>query len=82
MVAWNKTLSDSPLVASVRDLGVQFLDNDINISGQEPPEHKSTQRLWAIHGTHQNGSLYLWGSVQPEEKSSGEMYLARVRPSR
>ncbi|WP_246043228.1 hypothetical protein [Tessaracoccus massiliensis] len=133
MVAWNKTLSDSPLVASVRDLGVQFLDNDINISGQdavtsvelpgdetfwifgdtlegpfetvrylslmevlsntgaivplqdisdgikdftyltgpdgrrarqmiafEPPEHKSTQRLWAIHGTHQNGSLYLY----------------------
>lgn len=48
----------------------------------EPPECKSTQRLWAIHGTHQNGSLYLWGSVQPEEKSSGEMYLARVRPSR
>gem|GEM_PF-3149443 len=113
----------------------------------EPPEHKSTQRLWAIHGTYQNdhlylyyhritmdqkldvfetfqldgmgiakadkdyqftrlvapdgthefwkgdqpgfgvfvqeidGWLYLWGSVQPEEKSSGEMYLARVRPS-
>ena len=214
------TLPDSPLVASVRDLGVQFLDNDVDISGQdavtsvelpndetfwifgdtlegpfetvrylsltevlsntgaivpkqdisdgikeftyltepdgkrarqliafEPPEHKSTQRLWAIHGTHQDGALYLyyhritmdqkldvfetfqldgmgiakadadynftrltapdgthefwkgdepgfgvfiqevdgwlylWGSVQPEEKSSGEMYLARVRPS-
>lgn len=214
-------LKDSPLVARVRDLGVQFLDNDVNISGQdavtsvempgndtfwifgdtlegpfdtvrymsltevlsntgalvpkqdisdgikdftyladetgkrarqmikfEPPEHKSTQRLWAIHGTHQNGHLYLyyhritmdqqldvfetfqldgmgiakadenynferlrapdgthefwkgdepgfgvfiqeidgwlylWGSVQPEEKSSGEMYLARVRPDR
>lgn len=213
------TLSDSPLIASVRDLGVQFLDNDVNINGQdavtsvelpggetfwifgdtlegpfetvryfnltevlsntgaivplqdisdgitdftyltepdgkrarqliafEPPEHKSTQRLWAIHGTHQNGHLYLyyhritmdqkldvfeffeldgmgiaradeayqftrlrapdgsyefwkgdepgfgvfiqeidgwlylWGSVQPAEKSSGEMYLARVRP--
>ncbi|AQP45587.1 DUF4185 domain-containing protein [Tessaracoccus flavus] len=212
-------LSDSPLVASVRDLGVQFLNNDVNISGQdavtsvelpgdetfwifgdtlegpfetvrylqltevlsntgaivpkqdisdgikefayltepdgsrarqlirfEPPEHKSTQRLWAIHGTYQGGHLYLyyhritmdqkldvfetfqldgmgiakadddfyferlvapdgthefwkgnepgfgvfiqevdgwlylWGSVQPEEKSSGEMYLARVRP--
>lgn len=26
----------------------------------EPPEHKSTQRLWAIHGTHQNGHLYLY----------------------
>lgn len=213
-------LNDSPLVASVRDLGVQFLDNDVNISGQdavtsvelpgddtfwtfgdtlegafetvrylsltdvlsntgaivpkqdisdgikdfayltepdgrrarqlirfEPPEHKSTQRLWAIHGTHQGGHLYLyyhritmdqkldvfetfqldgmgiakadehynferlvapdgthefwkgdqpgfgvfiqevdgwlylWGSVQPEENSSGEMYLARVRPA-
>lgn len=213
-------LSESPLAAQVRDLGVQFLDNDVDISGQdaatsvelpddktfwifgdtltgpfdtvrnlpltevlsntgaivpkqdisdgireftyradpdgkrarqliqfEPPEHKSTQRLWAIHGTYQRGHLYLyyhritmdqkldvfetfqldgmgiakadenysferlvapdgthefwkgdepgfgvfiqeidgwlylWGSVQPEEKSSGEMYLARVRPA-
>ena len=127
------TPHDSRLVARVRDLGVQFLDNDVDISGQdavtsvelpgdetfwifgdtlegpfetvrylsltevlsntgaivpkqdisdgikeftyltepdgkgarqliafEPPEHKSTQRLWAIHGTHQNGSLYLY----------------------
>ncbi|WP_029136322.1 DUF4185 domain-containing protein [Nakamurella lactea] len=29
------TLPDSPLVASVRDLGVQFLDNDIDITGQD-----------------------------------------------
>ncbi|MGI8417065.1 MAG: DUF4185 domain-containing protein, partial [Nakamurella sp.] len=28
------------------------------------------------HGEH----LYLWGSVQPESKSSGDMYLARVLP--
>lgn len=26
----------------------------------EPPEHTSTQRLWAIHGTHQGGHLYLY----------------------
>lgn len=24
--------------------------------------------------------LYLWGSIQPEEKSFGDLYLARVRP--
>ncbi len=211
------TQPDSPLVASVGDLGVQFLD--IDISGQDavssveladgttfwifgdtiegpfdsirgfeltevqsntgavvplqdlsagvtefrylptpdetrarqlipfvPPEHKSRQRLWAIHGAevdHQlylyyhritmdptrdvfetfsldgmgvakagsdfqferllapDGSyewwkgdlpgfgvwvqrhgeyLYLGGSIQPESKSSGDMYLARVLP--
>ncbi|ACQ79691.1 hypothetical protein Bcav_1433 [Beutenbergia cavernae DSM 12333] len=214
------SLQDSPLVASVRDLGVQFADNDVGITGQDavssvrlsdgttfwifgdtiegpfdsirgfeltevlsntgaivpmqdisngvrefryltdpqgtrarqlinflPPEHKATQRLWAIHGTqvadqlylyyHRitmdperdvfetfqldgmgvaraavpdyqferlpalDGSqewwkgdepgfgvwvqrhdehLYLWGSIQPESKSAGDMYLARVRP--
>lgn len=212
-------LQDSPLVASVRDLGVQFADNDVDITGQdavssvelddgttfwifgdtiegpfdsirgfeltevlsntgavvplqdisdgvrafryitddtgtrarqliefEPPEHKSRQRLWAIHGAQVDGQLYLyyhritmdpevdvfetfqldgmgvaragrdwrferlrapdgtyewwkgdepgfgvwvqrhgehlylWGSIQPEEKSFGDMYLARVRP--
>lgn len=214
------TLRPSPLVASVRDLGVQFGDNDVDITGQDavssvvlpgdetfwifgdtvegpfdtirgfeltevlsntgaivplqdlsdgvrtfryltepsgrrarqligflPPEHRSTQRLWAIHGVHTGGSLYLyyhritmdptldvfetftldgmgvaraagpgydferlaapdgsyewwkgdepgfgvwvqphgehlylWGSIQPESKSAGDMYLARVRP--
>lgn len=213
------SLNDSPLVASVRDLGVQFLDNHVDITGQdavssielpnrqtfwifgdtiegpfetiryfeltevlsntgaivplqdisqgvhdfryltEPdgsrarqlihfanPEHKSRQRLWAIHGAHVNGHLYLyyhkitmdpsrdvfefftldgmgvakadddyyferlaapdgtlewwkgdepgfgvwvqehggylylWGSIQPESKSAGDLYLARVRP--
>ena len=127
------TLRPSPLVASVRDLGVQFSDNDLDITGQdavtsvllpgdetfwifgdtvegpfdtirgfeltevlsntgaivplqdisdgvkafrylaEPsgararqligfvaPEHKSTQRLWAIHGVHTGGHLYLY----------------------
>ncbi|MBZ2194877.1 DUF4185 domain-containing protein [Occultella gossypii] len=212
-------LQDSPLVASVRDLGVQFLKNDVDITGQDavssvelsdgttfwifgdtiegpfdsirgfeltevlsntgaivplqdissgvqefryltepdgtrarqlirfiPPEHKARQRLWAIHGAQvgeqlylyyhritmdpevdvfetfvldgmgvakagpdhyfermpapdgsyewwkggepgfgvwvqQHGDhLYLWGSIQPEEKSAGDMYLARVRP--
>lgn len=214
------TLQSSRLVASVRDLGVQFADNDLDITGQDavssvaladgstfwifgdtiegpfesirgfeltevlsntgalvpqqdlsagvrqfeylatpdgtrarqliefiPPEHKARQRLWAIHGaevgdqlylyhhkitmdptldvfdtfvldgmgvaragkdyrftrlTAPDGSLewwkgdepgfgvwvqqhdeylYLWGSIQPESKSSGEMYLARVRPA-
>lgn len=214
------SLQDSPLVASVRDLGVQFADNDVDITGQDavssveladgttfwifgdtiegpfdsirgfeltevlsntgaivplqdlshgvrefryltnpegtrarqligfiPPEHKSRQRLWAIHGAQvgeqlylyyhritmdptrdvfetfvldgmgvaratgpdyeferlraPDGSyewwkgdqpgfgvwvqrhgeyLYLWGSIQPESKSAGDMYLARVRP--
>src|SRR5688572_1178097 len=123
----------SPLVASVRDLGVQFSANDLDITGQdavtsvmlpgdetfwifgdtvegpfdtirgfeltevlsntgaivplqdisdgvktfsyltEPsgararqlirfiePEHRSTQRLWAIHGVHTGGCLYLY----------------------
>lgn len=126
-------LPESPLVASVRDLGTQFLDNDVDITGQdavtsvdlgdgttfwifgdtiegpfdsirgfeltevlsntgaivplqdlsegvrefryltepggararqliafEPPEHKSTQRLWAIHGAQVGESLYLY----------------------
>lgn len=213
------TLPDSPLVASVRDLGVQFSGNDLDITGQDavssvpladrttfwifgdtiegpfdtirgfeltevlsntgaivplqdisagvrefrylttpdgararqligfiPPEHKSRQRLWAIHGAQVSGQLYLyyhkitmdptldvfetftldgmgvakagpdfsferlrapddsyewwkggepgfgvwvqqhgehlylWGSIQPESKSAGDMYLARVRP--
>lgn len=212
-------LQDSPLVASVRDLGVQFADNDLDITGQDavssvalsdgstfwifgdtvegpfesirgfeltevlsntgalvpqqdlsqgvrrfeyltddegtrarqliefiPPEHRARQRLWAIHGAQvgdqlylfhhritmdptldvfdtfqldgmgvakagpdlrftrlpapdgtlewwkgdepgfgvwvqQHGEhLYLWGSVQPASKSSGDIYLARVRP--
>lgn len=212
-------LPRSPLVASVRDLGVQFADNDVDITGQDavtsvelgdgttfwifgdtiegpfdsirgfeltevlsntgaivplqdlsdgvrefryltdasgtrarqlvefvPPEHKARQRLWAIHGAQVGGSLYLyyhritmdpeldvfetfvldgmgvaragadheftrlpapdgshewwkgdepgfgvwvqphgdhlylWGSIQPESKSAGDMYLARVRP--
>ena len=30
------------------------------------------------HGEH----LYLWGSIQPESKSAGDMYLARVLPDR
>lgn len=215
------TLRPSPLVASVRDLGVQFAGNEAGITGQDavssiqlpgdetfwvfgdsvegpfdtirgfeltevlsntgavvplhdishgvrqfryltefpggrarqlidfiPPEHKSTQRLWAIHGVHVGGHLYLyyhritmdptldvfetftldgmgvargdsdlrferlkapdgtyewwkgdepgfgvwvqqhgehlylWGSIQPEEKSAGDMYLARVLPER
>ena len=112
------------------------------------PEHRSTQRLWAIHGVHSNGYLFLyyhritmdptldvfetfaldgmgiaragadyqferltapdgtsewwkgdqpgfgvwvqphggylhlWGSIQPESKSAGDMYLARVLPDR
>ena len=123
----------TPLVESVRDLGVQFLDNDINITGQDcvssvvlpddktfwifgdtiegpfetirnhpltdvlsntgcivplqdlsggvrdfeylkssdgtrprqliefqPPEHRSRQRLWAIHGASIDGDLYLY----------------------
>jgi hypothetical protein len=213
------TLPDSPLVASVRDLGTQFMDNDVDITGQDAvtsvllnngstfwifgdtiegpfdsirgfeltevlsntgalvplqdlsdgvrefdyltdpagtrarqliefvlPEHKARQRLWAIHGAQvgeqlylfyhkitmdpaldvfetftldgmgvakagpdyrferliaPDGSrewwkgdqpgfgvwvqphgayLYLWGSIQPESKSAGDMYLARVRP--
>lgn len=213
------SLPDSPLVAAVRDLGVQFRDNDVDITGQDAvtsvtlpdeqtfwifgdtiegpfdsirgfeltevlsntgaivplqdlsdgvrefryltdasgsrarqliefvaPEHKSRQRLWAIHGAHTGGHLYLyyhritmdptldvfetftldgmgvaraddeyrferlrapdgtfewwkgdqpgfgvwvqphgehlylWGSIQPESKSAGDMYLARVRP--
>lgn len=213
------TLPDSPLVASVRDLGTQFMDNDVDITGQDavssvllddgttfwifgdtiegpfesirgfeltevlsntgavvplqdlssgitdfryltdatgsrarqliefiPPEHKARQRLWAIHGAQvggqlylyyhkitmdptvdvfetftldgmgvakagpdhrfdrlaapdgslewwkgdqpgfgvwvqeHDGYLYLWGSIQPESKSSGDLYLARVRP--
>lgn len=213
------TLPDSPVVASVRDLGVQFLNNDLDITGQDAvssvplaggstfwifgdtiegpfdsirgfeltevlsntgaivpiqdlssgvtdfrylatpdgsrarqlipfitPEHKARQRLWAIHGaqvgdqlylyyhkitmdptrdvfetftldgmgvakagpdyrferlTAPDGSrewwkgdepgfgvwvqphgdhLYLWGSIQPASKSSGDLYLARVRP--
>jgi Domain of unknown function (DUF4185) len=213
------TLRTSPLVATVRDLGVQFRDNDVDITGQDavssvmlpesetfwifgdtiegpfdtirgfdltevlsntgaivplqdissgvlsfryltepsgararqligfiPPEQKATQRLWAIHGAHTGGHLYLyyhritmdptldvfetftldgmgvaragadyeferltapdgsyewwkgdqpgfgvwvqphgehlylWGSIQPESKSAGDMYLARVRP--
>ena len=122
-----------PLVRSVRDLGVQFLDNDVNITGHDcassvilpggrsfwifgdtiegpfetvrylpladvlsntgcivplqdishgvrdfeylkspdgqrprqliqfrPPEEKAKQRLWAVHGTHVNGHLYLY----------------------
>lgn len=213
------TLEPSRLVASVRDLGVQFSGNDVDITGQDavssvqlpddetfwvfgdsvegpfdsirgfeltdvlsntgaivpmqdltdgvrrfrylkddsgtrarqligflPPEHRSTQRLWAIHGVHTGGNLYLyyhritmdpaldvfetftldgmgvargdeehrferllapdgtyewwkgdqpgfgvwvqregehlylWGSIQPESKSAGDMYLARVLP--
>lgn len=209
----------SPLVAAVRDLGVQFMNNDVDITGQDavssmalaggdtfwvfgdtiegpfdsirgfeltevlsntgaivplqdlsqgvrefryltdpegsrarqligfiPPEHRSRQRLWAIHGVEVGGRLYLyyhritmdpdldvfetfqldgmgvarsgadyyferlpapdgsyewwkgdqpgfgvwvqqdgeylylWGSIQPASKSSGDMYLARVRP--
>jgi hypothetical protein len=211
---------EGPLVASVRDLGAQFLDNDIDITGQDcvssivlpdektfwvfgdtiegpfetirnhplagvlsntgcivplqdlssgvrdfaylatpdgtrarqligfvPPEDRSRQRLWAIHGVHVDGALYLyyhritmdptldvfesftldgmgiargdaafdftrltapdgthefwkghepgfgvfvqevddylylWGSIQPGSESSGDMYLARVRPA-
>jgi hypothetical protein len=215
------TLARSRLVASVRDLGVQFAGNEADITGQDavssielpgnetfwvfgdsvegpfdtirgfeltdvlsntgavvplhdlsdgvrtfrylteapggrarqliafiPPEHRSTQRLWAIHGAHVDGHLYLyyhritmdpaldvfetftldgmgvargdsdprferltapdgtyewwkgdepgfgvwvqrhgdhlylWGSIQPESKSAGDMYLARVLPDR
>jgi hypothetical protein len=123
----------TPLVQSVRDLGVQFLDNDVDVTGQDcvssivlphaqtfwvfgdtmegpfetirnhpltdvlsntgaivplqdlsagvrrfeylkssdgrrprqllpfiPPEDKAYQRLWAIHGAHVNGHLYLY----------------------
>ncbi len=126
-------LPKSPLVAAVRDLGVQFMANDVDITGQDavssveladgtsfwifgdtvegpfdsirgfeltevlsntgaivplqdlsegvrefryltgpdgararqligfiPPEHKSRQRLWAIHGAQVNGRLYLY----------------------
>lgn len=213
------TGSSRPLVSSVRDLGVQFLDNPLDITGHDcassirlpdgqtfwifgdtmegpfetirnhplsdvisgtgaivpiqdlsqgvrsfahltmpdgrrprqllewiPPEHRSTQRLWAVHGAHVNEHLYLyyhkvtmdpvrdvfeaftldgmglargddtyhferlqamdgtyelwkgdqpgfgawvqpfdehlylWGCIQPESKSAGDMYLARVRP--
>lgn len=220
-----QALRSSRLVASVRDLGIQFADNDLDITGQDAvssvaladgatfwifgdtiegpfesirgfeltevlsntgalvphqdlsagvgqfeylatprrgnterprarqliefiaPEHKARQRLWAIHGAQvsdqlylyyhkitmdptrdvfetfvldgmgvakagadfdftrlsaPDGSLewwkgdepgfgvwvqqhdeflYLWGSIQPASKSSGEMYLARVRPA-
>lgn len=213
------TLEPSALVARVRDLGIQFQDNPVDITGQDAvtsvelpdgqtfwvfgdtiegpfdsirgfeltevlsntgaivpqqdisdgvrefryltdasgararqliefvePEHRSRQRLWAIGGVHTGGHLYLyyhritmdpavdvfetfqldgmgvaradeeyrfdrlrapdgtfewwkgdqpgfgvwvqpqgdhlylWGSIQPESKSSGDMYLARVRP--
>ena len=213
------TQPNRPVVSAVRDLGIQFLDNPLDITGHDcassiplpggqsfwifgdtmegpfetirnhpldevisgtgaivpiqdlshgvrefrhlatpdgtrprqllgwiPPEHKSTQRLWAVHGTYVNGHLYmyyhkvtldpvldvfeaftldgmglargddtyhferlkapdgtyelwkgnqpgfgawvqphdgwlyLWGCIQPESKSAGEEYLARVRP--